>query len=151
MHLNVILSENEFKFYTTSLAQRFWGIFFNPSPSSLSVTAELSRNKTSQSLTHDTTKFWNRNDTKFYPLVGVRLFQEMGSAQSTILFLCSECFWISHGFHHFTFKEPYAISLHAELQAVRTCQSELLSFSESLSGGEQKKILLRNNILCFSV
>lgn len=28
MHLNVILSENVFKFYTTSSAQRFLGIFF---------------------------------------------------------------------------------------------------------------------------
>lgn len=74
MHLNVILCENKFKFCTTSLAQRFWGIFFKSLSPSLSVIAELSRNKTSKSLIHDTMKSCNRNDTNFYPLVGVRLF-----------------------------------------------------------------------------
>lgn len=58
-------------------------IFFNPCLSSLLVTAELSRNKTFKNVIHDTMKFCNRNDTNFYPPAGVRLFQEIYSAQST--------------------------------------------------------------------
>lgn len=130
---------------------RGWGIFFFFNLC-LSVTAEISRNKTHRSVIHGMMKFCKRNDINFYPPAGVRLFQEMHSAQSTshvpLLYAALKQSQLS----------LLCIALHLRNLLLFFCalyekqwEPVSLNYLHSQKYDQDEAVLLGNSILCFSL
>lgn len=115
MHLNVILSEMLFEFYTTSSAQRFRDISLIPLPLVFQSQMSFPGIKLSRVLRMIQWNSATEMTQTFIHLLESDYFKKHILLKVPVVFLYCTWFWSSHGFHHFSFKESYAASLYAVL------------------------------------